>query len=554
MENISIVLAIPEVEDRIELKKMLFQEQAVEVVGEVDETELCLSVIRDEQPEILLLSLDLDLPENIKKLVEEVATDQPQTEIIVIAPGADKTDQAHKLVRSGAYDFIVQPVEPKELLSVVRETVDVARRRQQKFSEIMAGRAPGQTKRDGKIISVFSTKGGVGRSLLAVNMACAIHRLTEKRVALVDLDLQFGDDAVLMDMKPTTMIATLARDCKEVENVDFDLLDNYMHTHELSGVDLLPSPAKPEEADYVEGDDVRKILSSLRRHYHYIVIDTSSHLSEPVIASIEASDIILLLLTLELPTIKNGKLMLDLMDNLGLPREAVRIVMNRNTPDAEIQLEEVEEALGEKIIGGLPSEGQVVMPSIDEGTPVVVSHPESNFVKALMKLTRKIIKDEFELEDELLESKTEEPQSASPVGAAPDIGPRIVAGIVDYGISFSLWGIMIVIGIILNFNLPAPTGMLLAIILTLFGALIPVGYFTFFQAGTQAPGKRLQGLKVVNELGEQLEIGPAFIRAVSILISLLPLGLGFLWALWDPAQQTWHDKIAGTYVIKTEPE
>ncbi|MFP4686473.1 MAG: RDD family protein [bacterium] len=551
MENISIVLALPEVEDRIALKKMLFNDRAVEVVGEPDNCEICRSIIREEQPDLLLLALDLDLPENVKKLVEEVASEQPQTEIIIIAPDEQQADKAHKLVRLGAYDFLTHPLDEKELLDLVRSTVELSRRRQEKFSEIMAGRAPGKSKRPGKTISVFSTKGGVGRSLLAVNLACALHRLTEKRVALVDLDLQFGDDAVLMDMKPTTMIATLAKDCKNVENVDFDLLDNYMHTHDLSGVDLLPAPARPEEAEYVDGDDVRKIISALRRHYHYIVFDTSSHLAEPVIAAIESSDLVLLLLTLELPTIKNGKLMLDLMDNLGLPREVVRIVMNRNTPDAEIQLEEVAEALGEKIIGGLPSEGGIVMPSIDEGTPVVVSHPESEFAQALFQLTRKIVKDEFELEDELIVSETEDNDSTVSAGRLPEIGEKIVAGIVDYGISFFLWAIMAAIGVVLNIIVSAPAGLLLLIIMIFFGALIPVGYFTAFQLSGQPPGCKLQNLKIVTAGGEPLSAGVSFLRSIMIFVSILPLGLGLFWALWDPNQQTWHDKIAATYVVKT---
>ncbi|MGM0380491.1 MAG: RDD family protein [bacterium] len=554
MDTISILIAVPGVDKRVELKKTLFEDKDMEVVGEVEDPEECLKEVRDKQPALLLLSLELAGSDELEGLVEDIINEAPQTEIIVLAPDEERESEAHGLIRQGVYDFLVEPVEAGELVDTVRDTFEVTRRRQEKLQEVISGRAPGQSERSGRIISVFSTKGGVGRSLIAVNLACGLRRLTSKRVALVDLDLQFGDDAVLLDIKPTNMISTLARDCKEVESVDYDLLDSYMHTHEQTGVDLLPSPGQPHEAEFVSEEDVQKILKALRRHYHYIIIDTSSHVSEPVISAIESSDLVLLLLTLELPTIKNGKLMLDLMDELGLSRNLVRIVMNRDVPNSEIQLEEVEEALGEDIIGSLPSAGQIVMPSIDEGVPVLVSHPESQFSNSLMGLLRKIVTDEFELEEEIVPEQSPEAEGAGVDINLPDPLHRLGAGLIDYGITAASWAIFILLGVITSVFISGVPGVVLGVIIGLLGGFIPLGYFTYFHADGQPPGKRLLNIKLIRPGEETVSPEVALGRTLASFVSALPLGLGFWWAFWDSAGQTWHDKIAGTYVVPVEEE
>ncbi len=552
METVSIVLAHPDVQKRIDIKKMLFHDQAMEVAAELEEPAECLASLREHQPDLFVLSLGLGTEEEVLNLVKQAAIEFPQLEILLLVPDMEATEQAQKLVRAGAYDYLVQPLEADELISAVKDIVSVSRQRQEKFSEIISGRSAGKTKRQGKVLSVFSTKGGVGRSLLAVNLACSFRKQTEKRVALVDLDLQFGDDAILMDMKPTTMIASLARDAKQEERVDAELLEDYMHTHEASGVELLSSPARPEEAEYVEADDVRKILQSLRRHYDYVIIDTSSHISDSVMAAVEESDIILLLLTLELPTIKNGKLMLDLMDSLGLSRENVRILMNRDVPDSELQVEEVEEALEEKMIGRLPSQGAVVMPSIDEGTPVVLSHPEAEFSQELFELTKNIVRDYFDREEDLVEEEEEE--SSVQAGELPTLDRRLFAGLIDRGLLFLVFVVLASLSVFSFQFLGGPLGTLVGIFSLFLCPLTAGGYYTYFNLSGQSPGKAMMNLKLIIPDQESIPLGVAFIRTLGLFLSMFPFGLGYLWALWDEKQQTWHDKLAGTIVVSTGEE
>lgn len=551
MEQVTLVLADEDVERRIELKKMLFQNPDMDVVGETETHDETIEVVTDENPEILLLSFPLEENKDSADLVEELAVEAPQTEIILIADSMEESEVARELQRLGARDSLVRPLEADELLDVIQDVISVARRKNEKLTEMMTGKTvTKEQQREGKLISVFSTKGGVGRSLVSTNLACMIRKLTDKSVALVDLDLQFGDAAIMLDMTPTTMIASLARDSKEEDRVDFELLDRYMHKHEESGIDLLAAPPRPEEADYVQAAETRKILDALKRHYHYVVVDTSSQVTEPVIAALENSDLIVLLLTLELPTIKDGKLMLELIDDLGLSRDKVQVIMNRDIPNSEIELQEVEEALEQDVLGGLPSEGGVIMPSVNEGRPVVLSHPNSEFTKKLSNLTRQTISDFLDLEDELISEEEEAAASGQVDLPLAPLGSRMIAGLVDFSLSYLVgWGLFILLGLFTATFMDGNTGIMLGVILGAFGMLVPVGYYSLLDTGAQTFGNQMMGLEVVDEAGDQLSFGAAFIRAFMGLIGVLLIFLGPLLALLTQNQQGLHDIVAGSYVI-----
>jgi pilus assembly protein CpaE len=555
MENVTIVLADEDVDRRIDLKKMLFQDPDMDVVAETDDAEETLEVVIEENPEILFLNFPLGTEETTRSLVEDLAVEAPQTEIVLIADSMEDSEEARKLQRLGVREAMVRPIEADEVLEVVEDVVTIARKQREKLTEMMGDQTVAEQQRPGKLISVFSTKGGVGRSLLATNLACMIRELTNKSVALIDLDLQFGDDAITLDMTPTTTIASLARDCEDKNSVDYDLLERYMHTHEPSGVDLLPAPPRPEEADYVEARETELIIDALKRHYHYVVIDTSSQVTESVIAALEQSDLIMLLLTLELPTIKDGKLMLELIDNLGLEPEKVKVIMNRDMPESEIELQEVEEALEQELLGGLPSEGDLVMPSVNEGRPIVLSHPESQFVTKLDAMTRQAIGEFLDLEDELPEES-----EAGASGGTVDLplapmGSRLVAGAIDFALAFLFgWGAFILLGFLMPTFLGEDTGALIGFMVGALGALVPIGYYSILQAGPQTLGKQIMGLAVTDESGATLSLGTSVLRSVIFFVGVFPFAISQLWMFLNANRQGLHDLLAGSYVVRSETE
>jgi pilus assembly protein CpaE len=550
MENVTIVLADADVDRRIELKKMLFENSDMDVVGETETPDETIETVDEETPELLLLSYPLEDPDQTRNLVEELTVENPQLEILLIAEDMEESENARKLQRFGVRDTLVRPIESNELLDVIQDVINVSRRKKEKLTEMVTGESVSSDKRAGKLISVFSTKGGVGRSLLATNLACMIRELTDKKVALIDLDLQFGDDAIMLDMTPTTAIGSLARDCEEESRIEYDLLERYLHTHEESGVDLIAAPPRPEEADYVQADATQKILDALKRFYHYVIVDTSSQVTEPVISSLENSDLILLLLTLELPTIKDGKLMLELIDDLGLSRDKVQIVMNRNKAGSEIELQEVEEALEQEVLGGLPSEGNLVMPSVNEGRPIVLSHPQADFSSQLRTLTRTLIADKLELEDELEVEESESTSSAQVDLPLASIGSRATAGLIDYSLAYMVgWGMFILLGVMSSVFMEGSTGTLIGVLLGAVGSLVPIGYFAL--SGEQSLGKQVMDLKIADQHGEPPEFGTILIRSVMAFFGFLLVGIGLIWTLLNQNRQGLHDLIADTYVIST---
>lgn len=547
MDDVSLVLADADVDRRVELKKMLWDHASN--IGEADNYEQTLSVVKEERPEILLLSYPLNGGGDPEDFVETVAVEAPRTEIILIADSMEESESARRLQRMGARDALVRPIEEDEIVRVIEDVVDVARRKQEKLTEMMSGKSPGGDKRRGRLISIFSTKGGVGRSLLATNLACQIRKLTEKSVALVDLDLQFGDDAIMLDMTPTTAIGTLARDCEDRNEVDYELLERYMHTHEPSGVDLLAAPPRPEEADYVQERETEMIVEALKKHYHYVVVDTSSQVTEPVIAALENSDLIMLLLTLELPTIKDGKLMLELVDNLGLSRDKVQVIMNRDQPNSEIDLQEVEEALEQEVLGGLPSEGDLVMPSVNEGLPIVLSHPESGFATRLDEHARRAIGGFLDLEDEIIDEEKESASGSVDLPLGP-LGSRVAAGFIDFALAYVVgWGSFILLGLFVPLLLEGTAGALIGTLVGASGVLVPLGYYGFLQAGPQTLGYQLMGLEVTDEEGTSLGLGTSLMRSLLGFLGLLLLGIGPLMVLLTANRQGLHDLLAGTYVL-----
>ncbi len=552
MENVTIVLADDDVDRRIELKKMLFQDADMDVVAETEGVEDTLEVVTEENPEIIFLNYPLGDEDTTRDLVEDLVVEAPQTEIVLIADSMEESESARKLQRLGTREALVRPIEAEEVLEVVEDVVTISRQQREKLNEIIGEQTPGESKRTGKLISVFSTKGGVGRTLLATNLACLIKELTDKSVALVDLDLQFGDDAIMLDMTPTTTIGSLARDCEGLNSVDYELLDRYMHTHEPSGVDLLPAPPRPEEADYVEARETKLIIDALKRHYHYVIIDTSSQVTDSIIKALEASDLVLLLLTLELPTIKDGKLMLELIDNLGLEPEKVQVIMNRDKPGSEIELQEVEEALDQELLGGLPSEGDLVMPSVNEGRPIVLSHPGSQFASKLEKLTRQAIEDFFDLEEELVDNEDAGEATGSVGLPLAPVGSRLVAGAVDFTLAFLLgWGVFILAGVLMPTFLGGDAGVLVGFLLGAVGAIVPIAYHGVLQLGPQTLGKQLMGLAVTDESRTSLSLGSSVLRSFIFFVGILLFGISPIWSLFNVNQQGLHDLLAGSYVIRS---
>lgn len=234
--------------------------------------------------------------------------------------------------------------------------------------------------------AVFSSKGGVGKTTIATNLAVALADKTSGRVALVDADLQFGDVTLFLNLAPRSTLADMISD---VEHLDSTVLDSYTVDYN-ERLRVLPAPFRPEQAETITGAHLTAILKEFRTSYPYTVIDTAASFNETTLAVLDASDIIYMIVELDLPTVKNVKLGLEIMQNLGYGPEKVQLILNRSGSEGGMDTREVEESLKRTFAMNIPSDGKVVVSSVNRGIPFVKSHPQTLVAQRIISLAGRI--------------------------------------------------------------------------------------------------------------------------------------------------------------------
>jgi pilus assembly protein CpaE len=234
---------------------------------------------------------------------------------------------------------------------------------------------PGE--RDGRVFTVFSPKGGVGKTTMSVNLSVALAR-TRAEVCVVDLDLAFGDVAITMQVIPDRTIT----DAAESENdLDYSLLKELLTRHE-SGISILAAPTHPEGRDLVTASLARRVIQTLRRHFDYVVIDTPPGFDDQVLGAFDETDELVVVATLDVPTIKNTKVAMETLDLLHLIPNNRHLVLNRADEEVGLSLANVEEILGMPVEVSLPS-STAVASATNHGRPIVLAKPDHPVSKAL---------------------------------------------------------------------------------------------------------------------------------------------------------------------------
>lgn len=395
--TIRVLIAEGSTQARINLKRLLFSvAKEIEVVAEIDKTENIVSSAIKTQPDIILFNITLEEEEGEMKLTESLVEEIPKADIIIISDQELPPEQIQEAMLAGARGLLTQPISQEKLAGTVQRIVKIQEKERE---HIKASSSVLPPKARHKIVTLFSTKGGSGGSLLSVNLAVMLAKMVQERgekVVLLDLDLQFGDCAVMLNLTPTKTIAGLVKEISEQGKLEEGLLESYLIKHD-SGLRLLAAPLKPEQAELVNGSHIEEIINVLKLSYNFIIIDSPKFLNDSLITAFNLSDLILFVLTLDLPAIKNAKLGLDIINSLGL-KDKVALVVNRTDTRMGITPSEVEEALNYPILGQIPSDGRKIIPSINEGVPFVLEYEKEKVTERVEELAGKIIGEEEEKE------------------------------------------------------------------------------------------------------------------------------------------------------------
>ena len=286
------------------------------------------------------------------------------------------TQMLQQALRAGVRDVVAAPADGTQLLEAVERASETL-----SLVPTTPVRADGSAQ-EGRLISVFSTKGGAGKSVVASNLAVILARKTSAPVALVDADLQFGDVAVMMKLTPQhTIVDAVAA----IQRLDPQLLQSLLVRHDQSGLYVLPAPVEPAFADQVSGADMVRIVKILQSFCAYVVIDTPAHFNDVVLALLEESDDILLISGMDIPNIKNVKLGLQTLRLLNIPVSKLKLVLNRSNSKVKLDIGEVERTLQMKADVLIPSD--ILVPqSVNKGVPAVIDAPKSGVSRSLEQL------------------------------------------------------------------------------------------------------------------------------------------------------------------------
>jgi pilus assembly protein CpaE len=395
MIKVLIVDDIPETRDH--LTKLLSFEEGIDVAGGAGSGEEAIRMAMDLRPDVVVM--DINMPGMDGVAAAEIISQRLPASPIIMMSVHGEAEQLKRSITAGAREFLVKPFSADEFSTSIRRVYEreLARRSQAAAAVPSLPTVPLDAADLGEhqIIAVFSPKGGVGRTTIATNLALALQKETNGRVCLVDANLQFGDVGVLLNLNPKNRSMMDAVDGGEP---DSDITNSVVIDHS-TGIRVLLAPPSPEGADLVTPAYLRTMIDHLRETHDFVVVDLPSALNDHSLAIMDAADQIVVLTALEITTIKNVRLFLEVADQLEYDRSKIRLVVNRSDSAQGIRIADVEASIRRSIDGTIVSDGRLAVLAVNRGVPFVVSHPDGALSRDITKLARTLAGDAIAAKD-----------------------------------------------------------------------------------------------------------------------------------------------------------
>lgn len=360
-----IAVAMADGAGRANLCKIIAQHKSARIAAEVDSAQRLLDVVANRRPRLAFISTDL--PDvNGFEVADTLSRRYPGLYVAMVTPRAD-VEEVRRAMKAGARECLFEPVSEQAVLHVIDEARNLA---------------GSLADRRGAIIAVMSSKGGVGKSTIAVNLAIALKQLEVGRVALVDGDLYFGDVATLLNIKPERTIHDLNN------ALEVDIADRFLH-HHSTGIEVLTAPVRAEQAEGISPDRFRTILGMLQALYDYILVDATVSSFDTMLATLDVADLAIMISTLDVVCLRDVSQIIEMLHKLRFPANSLMLVGNRFDERVSLSPKDAERTLGMPFVMVVPREDRVVL-AANRGIPTIVDGPQMPFAQRVRGLAKAV--------------------------------------------------------------------------------------------------------------------------------------------------------------------
>lgn len=371
--NPRVLIIGPDPVGRDEIQKMLVL-AGFAVLGEAGYGIEAISVAKKTEPDVVIIAIE---EPQIRALqtVEALADLLPHSPIIAYSSMRDSAAM-RKAVQAGVKDYLASPFKEEDLINSIHTVTAQEERRRARI----AGESDDVVSA-GTVITVFGAKGGIGKTTISTNLATALVQKTKQSVCLVDLDTRFGDVAILMDIPVERSIADMAM---PEEDITRDVLQECIYTHN-TGVDILPAPIRPTDWRNVHAGHIERIVNLLTQTHDYVILDTPGTFNDIVARALEMATMVVLVATVDMASLKDTLLAIDMLRSWNFPQEKIKLVLNATNDASNVQPQEVKRMLGRDVYWVIPYD-RSISAATQLGMPVVVAKPQSKASESMVEM------------------------------------------------------------------------------------------------------------------------------------------------------------------------